>query len=442
MKVTVPQILDCVALCAGEAPFLVLDAAGEVLTRSVGAAALEGARITLEGRSFTLSGDRWGPEVPADIFGRGEAAAAAETAAGPARFRLSATPLPAEAPELWLLRLEPVAEPADAGGARIREPRSFGDALCFHGMWTRAAAMKETVRNLERIAESGSTVLVRGESGTGKEHVARALHELSKRRGQPFVAVNCAALMPSLLESELFGHVKGAFTGAIKARAGLFEQANGGSIFLDEVAEMPLELQSKLLRVLEERKITPVGGARSRTVDVRLISATHQSLRRAVAAGRFREDLMYRLRVVPIFIPPLRERRGDIELLVSVFVHAQIKRGARGFSRVEPEAMRALLDYPWPGNVRELSNAIEYACVVGRSEALSLADLPPEFREGDLAHPIQTAEPRAAERALPPEARELARALERAGGHKARAAEELGMHRTTLWRKLKQYGLG
>ena len=315
------------------------------------------------------------------------------------------------------------------------------DAVVFHGLVSRDPVMLRAFETTKRVAETDTTVLVRGESGTGKELVARALHAGSARRDGPFVPVNCAALTPSLLESELFGHVRGAFTGAVGDRMGVFEQAAGGTLFLDEVAELPLDMQAKLLRVLEERVLTPVGGREPRPVDVRVVAATHRALRAEVVAGRFREDLMYRLRVVPLYLPPLRARPADIELLLDHFVTRQNARGPRRVSSVAPEAMRALLDHRWPGNVRELRNVVEYAFAVGRGPELQRDELPPELREG---RPVAASPPRAVLGAPETPADEVAairRALELSGGHVGRAAASLGMSRPTFWRKRRKHQL-
>ncbi|MCC7537009.1 MAG: sigma 54-interacting transcriptional regulator, partial [Deltaproteobacteria bacterium] len=269
------------------------------------------------------------------------------------------------------------------GGERTagRGPRS-PDAVEFHGMLTRDAAMKRVFHIVEKAGRREARVLVRGETGTGKELVARALHECSPRSDGPFKAVNCAALPATLLESELFGHVRGAFTGAVRDHDGLFRAAHGGTLFLDEIAEMPVELQSKLLRVLETGSVLPVGARDPVEVDVRIVAATHTSLRRAVEAGRFRPDLMYRLRVVPIFLPPLRQRPRDVPILVERFV-AELNRQATGdvrvVTRIARAATSAMVRYAWPGNVRELRSALEYAYVVGEGPVLVPADLPPEI---------------------------------------------------------------
>jgi len=310
----------------------------------------------------------------------------------------------------------------------------------FHGLITRDPALQQAFRIIRNVAETEATVLIRGESGTGKELVARALHAESHRRERPFLAVNCAALTPTLLESELFGHVRGAFTGAVKDHAGLFQRADGGTLFLDEVAELPLELQAKLLRVLQERDFIPVGGDRPIRVDVRIIAATHRSLREQVRNGRFREDLMYRLRVVPIFLPPLRERRQDVSLLLWHNIDRHNARGQRRIARIEPEAMRVLLDHSWPGNVRELQNVVEYAFAVGRGETLRLEDLPPEFRE-ERPPAAEKAGAVAPQPAKMDEAERIRNALAAADGKIDRAAKLLGMSRATFWRKRKQQGL-
>lgn len=270
--------------------------------------------------------------------------------------------------------------------------------------------------------------------------MAKAIHQESHRHNRPFVAVNCAALTPSLLESELFGHVRGAFTGALKDHAGVFKRAEGGTLFLDEVAELPIELQAKLLRVLQERDFTPVGGDRPIRVDVRLVAATHRSLREQVKAGRFREDLMYRLRVVPIFLPPLRARRLDVNLLLWRLIDRHNARSQRKVAQVEPEAIRALLDHPWPGNVRELQNTVEYAYAVGRGEILRLEDLPPEFRETPLASATDEPQP-VPSTVLKDEPTRIREALNASQGRIDTAAELLGMSRATFWRKRKKLGL-
>ncbi|MDW8362031.1 MAG: sigma 54-interacting transcriptional regulator [Myxococcales bacterium] len=324
-----------------------------------------------------------------------------------------------------------------------RNPDS-GDPVVFHGMWTRCTAMKRVFRLVERAARSEAAVLLRGETGTGKELAAIALHRLSPRASGPFRAINCAALPATLLESELFGHVRGAFTGAVRDHPGVFRSASGGTLFLDEVAEMPLDLQAKLLRVLETRTVVPVGGRDPIRVDVRIVSATHTGLRAAVAAGRFRADLMYRLRVVPIFLPALRERPGDVALLTDRFIEELNARGGRRVRRVSPHARRLLDRYPWPGNVRELRNALEYAYVMGDGETLRPDDLPPEVAVGTPETEEIHAEPAPPGQlgASPSSEADLVRdALRRAQGSRGLAARLLGISRVTLWRRMRALGL-
>lgn len=310
----------------------------------------------------------------------------------------------------------------------------------FQGILSRSPAMQAVFQIIENAAETTATVLVRGESGAGKELVARAIHHLSARRQQPFLAINCAALSSNLLESELFGHVRGAFTGAVKDHQGLFQRAQGGTLFLDEVAELPLELQAKLLRVLQERNCLPVGGHKIIEVDVRIVAATHRSLREEVKAGRFREDLMYRLRVVPIFIPPLRERREDIGLLIWHFIREHNAENVRQIERIEPLAMRQLLDYPWPGNIRELHNVVEYAFAVGRGATLRLSELPPEFRE--LQQERRSPSVKTSTKVgVADEQQAVQQALRQSQGKVSEAAASLGMSRATFWRKRKLYGV-
>jgi transcriptional regulator with PAS, ATPase and Fis domain len=248
-------------------------------------------------------------------------------------------------------------------------------------------------------------------------------------------------LSSNLLESELFGHVRGAFTGAIKDHSGLFQRANGGTLFLDEVAELPLELQAKLLRVLQERNYIPVGGSRTIDVDVRIVAATHRSIREEVKNGHFREDLMYRLRVVPIFLPPLRERREDISLLIWHFISQHNDERVRIIEKIDPQAMRLLLDYTWPGNVRELHNVVEYAFAVGRGSTLRLSELPPEFRESRVVGTQKQPAKHNPALDTEDEAAAIRQALAQSQGRAGKAADLLGMSRATFWRKRKALGL-
>jgi transcriptional regulator with PAS, ATPase and Fis domain len=311
--------------------------------------------------------------------------------------------------------------------------------VLFHGLWTGDEAMKRAFHIAERAARRDATVLLRGETGTGKELFARAIHAMSPRAKKPFSAINCAALPPSLLESELFGHVRGAFTGAVRDQPGFFQGAGRGTVFLDEVAEMPLELQAKLLRVLETKTVIPVGGREAVPIDVRIVAATHQSLRAAVEAGRFRADLMYRLRVIPIFLPPLRSRPNDVPLLARKVIDELNRQEGRQINRIEPATLDAMRAYAWPGNVRELRNALEYAYVIGDGPVLALGDLPPE-----IGAPGAELEPAAAPRESSSQPTEIARvraALERAGGNREQAARSLKISRVTLWRRMRDYGL-
>jgi transcriptional regulator with PAS, ATPase and Fis domain len=313
-------------------------------------------------------------------------------------------------------------------------------------MWTADPAMQRLFQLIEKAAASEASILVRGETGSGKELVATAVHALSPRRDGPFRAINCAALPPNLLESELFGHERGAFTGAVRDSPGHFRLAERGTLFLDEVAELPLELQAKLLRVVETHTVIPVGGRDSIAVDVRIVAATHRGLRREVEAGRFRADLMYRLRVVPLFIPPLRARPGDVLLLAQKLIETLNARGGRRVERLAPSVRAAFEGYSWPGNVRELRNVLEYAYVVGEGPVIVDADLPPEIIDREAEEAIAPAVNRPlslpVERAASPEADRVHRALERAGGNRDRAAQILGMSRSTLWRKMKAFGIG
>ena len=327
------------------------------------------------------------------------------------------------------------------------EPADLGAPVLFHGMWTADPAMKRLFRILEKVAKSDATVLVRGDTGSGKELVAHALHALSNRVSGPFRAINCAAVPQALLESELFGHTRGAFTGAVRDTPGHFRLADKGTLFLDEVAEMPLDLQAKMLRVLETRQITPIGGREPVAVDVRVIAATHRPLRREVEAGRFREDLMYRLRVIPVFLPPLRARRDDIFLLAQKFIDELNAHGERRIARISAGARAALERHDWPGNVRELRNVLEYAYVIGEGAVLVSGDLPPEIADGTaLGIDAPTPENRApasspAAAQVSAEGARLLQALARAGGSRARAAKSLGMSRVTLWRRMRDAGL-
>jgi DNA-binding NtrC family response regulator len=302
----------------------------------------------------------------------------------------------------------------------------------------KSPGMQRVFQIIERVAPTNTTVLVSGRTGTGKELVARALHFNSTRAGKPLVDINCGALPEQLVESELFGHVKGAFTGAGESKKGLFETAHGGTLFLDEVQSLKPDLQAKLLRALQERVIRRVGGRENIEVDVRVVAATNQDISEAVKKGEFREDLYYRLNVVGIFLPPLRERREDIPLLIEHFLQRYARPGEpRYFSN---EALRLLLGYEWPGNVRELQNAVEYALALGVGTTLTIADLP--LHIGGMVGQTGLAEPVGEGRSLDEvERRHILRILEETDGNHLRAAEILGINRRTLYRKLEKYKL-
>ncbi len=297
--------------------------------------------------------------------------------------------------------------------------------------------MQEVFDTVRQVAGSRATVLIQGESGTGKELVAKAIHQLSSRNHAAFVAVHCAALSSTLLESELFGHEKGAFTGAAERRKGRFEMADGGSLFLDEIGEIDSGVQVKILRALEERRFERVGGQETVEVDTRLIAATNRDLRKMVADGDFREDLYYRLYVVAITLPPLRERTGDIPMLLKHFLdefNAENGRAIEGFS---PEALDLLTGYRWPGNVRELRNIVEQTVVLARSRRIGVRDLPAHIRETGAAAGSIAIGPCTLEEL---EKQAIAQALKAAGGNRTRAAEQLGISRRTLHRKIAEYG--
>ncbi len=310
----------------------------------------------------------------------------------------------------------------------------------FEGIISVDPAMEEALNVVARAAPSRASVLIRGESGTGKELIARAIHGASPRADRPFVAVNCAALNENLVESELFGHEKGAFTGADSQRQGRFEQADGGTLFIDEVAEIPAEVQVKLLRILQERTIERVGGNACIEVDVRLISATHQNLEAVVQEGRFREDLFYRLNVVTLELPPLRQRRQDIPVLVDFFLERYSAENGKAINEVSREAMEALMRYDYPGNVRELQNLIERAVVMARGSAVTRADLSVEVRESRAAECEETAQPTLPKQVEALERLAIERAMDGTGGVQSRAAEVLGITERNLRYKLKKYG--
>ncbi len=323
---------------------------------------------------------------------------------------------------------------------RERELNLLRDRVSRHAaskhFIVRSPAMEEVLELAARVAPLDTTVLVYGESGTGKEFIVRMIHDQSPRAGAPFVSINCAALTETLLESELFGHVRGAFTGAVRDKAGLFEVAGSGTIFLDEIGEVAPTIQAKLLRALQEREIRRVGAERTIKINARVVAATNRDLRAAVDAGTFREDLYFRLGAFIITVPPLRERREDIPPLVQHFLVRAASRMKKDVAAVSAEAMTALMNYGWPGNVRELEHAVERAVILANGPSIRVRELPPEV--------TQTTRRRATGDTLDLQEQErvmIERALEKFNGNRRRAAEALKISTVTLWRKMKQYGL-
>jgi two-component system, NtrC family, response regulator AtoC len=304
-----------------------------------------------------------------------------------------------------------------------------------------SANIQDVLRMISRLKDSRTPVLISGESGTGKELVARAIHFRGAMAQTPFVAVDCGSLVPTLMESELFGYEKGAFTGAMKSKTGLFQAANGGTIFLDEIGELPLEMQAKLLRVLQEREVRPVGSNESHTVDVRVIAATNRDLEAAYREGTFRKDLYFRLNVVTVHLPALRERRSDIPMLV----HHFLNRYTPGTNlHVTPGAMKSLLEYEWPGNVRELENCIARAVTLGDRQVIDVSDLPPAIRaegSGTSEGPLPDSASLSTTALAEMERMTILKVFEQANGDKALAGRMLGISRATLYRKLKRYNI-
>ncbi|WP_025323226.1 sigma-54-dependent transcriptional regulator [Deferrisoma camini] len=315
----------------------------------------------------------------------------------------------------------------------------LGERFDFSSIIGRSRPMRELFETLALVAPSDATVLITGESGTGKELVANAIHQNSPRRDKPFVKVNCAALHENLLESELFGHERGAFTGATAQRKGRFELAHGGTLFLDEIGDMSPATQAKVLRVIQEGEFERLGGTRTLRVDVRVIAATHRDLEAMVAEGAFRQDLYYRLSVVPVHLPPLRDRPEDIPLLAEHFLRIYAEKNRKPVAGFTPEAMDLLVRHDWPGNVRELQNAVERAVILCLGERITPQELPPALQGAAAAAP-QAPIP-AGPRTLKDAERELIlRTLEQTGGNRTRAAQILGISRQTLINKLKEYG--
>lgn len=310
----------------------------------------------------------------------------------------------------------------------------------FGGLLGASPAMQKVYNLLERVSDSDASVLVTGESGTGKELVARALHDSSPRRGGPFVAVNCSAVPENLLESELFGHAKGAFTDARNDRVGLFSQANGGTLFLDEIGEIPLLMQPKLLRALEERRVRPVGSNEEIDIDVRIVAATNRDLEAAVDEQRFREDLYFRINVIHVGLPPLRSRGTDVLSLAQHFLGRYAVHAGKDVQGISPSAAQRLCDYEWPGNVRELRNCLERAVALTRHTDIQVEDLPERVAKYRRSHMVVAADdPTELVPMEEVERRYILRVVETVGGNKTMAAKILGLDRKTLYRKLERY---
>ena len=342
-------------------------------------------------------------------------------------------------PEELVLVLKKALEHRSLVGEVRRLREEVRDKYSFEGIVYASPAMHKVLELVKKVAATDATVLIQGESGTGKELVARAIHESSARRTGSFVAINCGALPEGLLESELFGHVKGSFTGADRNKRGLFEEANGGTLFLDEISETTPGLQVKLLRALQEGEVRRVGDNHPIKVSARLVTATNRDLAKHVKDGKFREDLFYRLRVFPIIIPPLRERTEDILPLAEHFLRKARKKLGGKAARFSPDAAEALQAYAWPGNVRELEHAVERAMIMAAGPSVQAADLPPEM--APAAAPSAKTSSRSGQTLEDLEKKHILEVLEACGQNQADAAKRLGIARNTLWRKLKSYGL-
>lgn len=319
--------------------------------------------------------------------------------------------------------------------------KRLDDRYGFENIIGTSEPMQALFDTIRQVSPTQANVLIQGASGTGKELVARAIHRLSTRSDGPFVAVHCAALSATLLESELFGHEKGAFTGAIAQSKGRFELANGGTLFLDEISEIDLSIQVKLLRVLETRTFERVGGEKTLSTDIRVVAATNRNLKEYVEAGKFREDLYYRLNIVDIRLPPLSERKSDIPLLCAHFIKDFSQKNNREITGIEPAAMALLQAYPWPGNVRELRNIIERMIVLSHGSLLTVMDVPANIRDDAQKAAEAAGEPNRTESLAQTEKRKILSALEAAGGNRSRAAVALGISRRTLHRKLAAWGM-
>ncbi len=437
----VSQVLDTMA-----AGVFVTDAEGRIVCWNKGA-----ERIT--GRSAEEMGGR-----VCDVFGGGCSFEEMVKSGGVTNAEREITTRDGRA--IWVLRNARILRDAEGnllGGVenfvditslkRAREEitllrSELEDRSRFERLYGKSAVMQEVYQLIERVAASDASVLLQGESGTGKELVAHAIHIRSARSERAFVKVNCSALAEGVLESELFGHVKGAFTGAVSDREGRFEAADGGTLFLDEVGDLSPYIQLKLLRVLQEREFERVGETKPRKVDVRVIAATNKDLKSLVSEGRFREDLYYRLKVVLIELPPLRRRKNDLPLLVDHFIKRFNRETGKSIRGYTGAALAALMDYDWPGNVRELENSIEHAFVTCQADTIDIYNLPGELRVTNLrgmSEPLRRPEPEE-----PGDGEERARivlALRRNAWNRTKTAAELGFSRTTLWKKMKRYGL-
>lgn len=314
------------------------------------------------------------------------------------------------------------------------------DKFKFNNMVAESGTMQEILKITRKVAESEATVLILGESGTGKELIAKAIHHNSPRKDKPFITINCPSIPGNLMESELFGHVKGAFTGALKDRKGKFEMADGGTVFLDEIGELPLELQSKLLRVLQEQEFEKVGDSNPIQVNVRIIAATNQNLWQLIRENKFREDLFYRLSVIPITLPPLRERGEDIPYLIEYFLH---KYSPSGKLKIVPEALKILEDYSWPGNVRELQNSVERMVTLAHGKEIGIEDIPPHIRHDNVSDNPKTSAITEEGKSLEDIERQvIEETLKITGGNKSKAARLLKIERHILLYKLKKLEIG
>ena len=407
---------------------------------------------TLTGRNvaefFPLPGNNGAPVEPFELTFAGEGGT-------PRLLRVLHSPLydTAGGPVGTLYSVQDVTE-ARKLERGLQEARELAQAMAqengaaaatFGNIVGRSERMADVYQRITKVAESMTTVLIAGESGTGKELVARAVHEKSLRAIQPFVAVNCGAIPETLIESELFGHAKGSFTGAVKDRVGVFKQADGGTLFLDEVGELPLTMQVKLLRVLQEHEITPVGANHGLRVDVRVVAATNRNLAEEVAAGRFREDLFYRLNVISIVLPPLRERQGDLPLLIQHFLLHFTAVSGKDIHHLSPEAMRALLDHTYPGNIRELQNIMQHAVTMAESDTIRAQDLPyplVERRKEPQGQPDFFRRGVSLDTELEEYEQSILRtALERVGGVQKKAADLLGINYRSLRHRLQKYNM-